>query len=73
MALIDLEPQSRGTRKSGRLGGLLLFVILAGGAAGVGYWFGRRGPTPAPPPPEAAPQATIPAVAVAAAVSLPSP
>ncbi len=63
MALIDLEPQSPGTRKSGRLGGLLIFLLLAGGAAGVGYWFGRRGPAPAPPAPEAAPQAAIPAVA----------
>jgi murein DD-endopeptidase MepM/ murein hydrolase activator NlpD len=55
MALIDLEPKSSGSRSTGRLGGILLFVALAGGAAGVGYWLGRREPSrsavsPAPQP-----------------------
>ncbi len=44
MALIDLDPQSSGSRRSGRLGGILLFVVLAAAAAGIGYWFGRREP-----------------------------
>jgi murein DD-endopeptidase MepM/ murein hydrolase activator NlpD len=45
MALIDLEPKSSGSRRTGRLGAILLFVALAGAAAGVGYWLGRREPS----------------------------
>ena len=60
MALIDLDPQSSGSRKSGRLGGILLFVLLAAIAAGIGYWFGRREPA-RPTPAVAATPAPVPA------------
>ncbi len=61
MALIDLEPRSPGSRGPGRTGGILLFVVLAGIAAAIGYWFGRREPAPAPPPHQAALQPPVPA------------
>jgi murein DD-endopeptidase len=62
MALIDLEPKSSAARSSGRLRGILLFVVLAGGAAGAGYWLGRRDParsTPVPAPQAATPPAPV--------------
>jgi hypothetical protein len=65
MALIDLEPRSDGSRKPGRGGGLLLFVVLAAVAAGVGYWLGRREPASAPGPATAATPSASPAVALA--------
>ena len=71
MAHISLEPGSSGPRRSGRLGGILLFVLLAGAAAGAGYWFGRRDPAPALAPP-ASPQATLPPGAPPPAVSDPA-
>ena len=74
MALIDLEPRSSGTRTSGRLGGILLFVVLAGGAAGVGFWFGRREPAPAPAQPAAsAPLPPPAATSPTSPVPAPSP
>ena len=57
MALIDLEPKSSGSRSSGRLGGILLLVVLAAGAAGAGYWLGRREPARSAPPPDPQPAA----------------
>jgi murein DD-endopeptidase len=81
MALIDLDPQSSGSRRSGRLGGILLFVLLAAAAAGIGYWFGRREPsrpastgaaTQAPDPARVVPQ-PAPAVPGAPAPSGSSP
>ncbi len=68
MALIDLDPQSSGSRKSGRLGGILLFVLLAAIAAGIGYWLGRREPA-RPPPQVEAPKGAAPAPAGAAPVA----
>jgi murein DD-endopeptidase len=55
MALIDLEPKPSGRGSSARLRGILLFLVLAGAAAGAGYWLGRREPArpalaPAPQP-----------------------
>ena len=75
MALIDLEPKPSGSRRSGRLGGILLFVVLAGGAAGAGYWFGRRAPAPPPVQPPAATPLPAPAASPPspAPSSLPGP
>lgn len=64
MALIDLEPQSSGTRGPRRAGGLLVFIVLAAAAAGVGYWFGRREPAgPATDPAAPVAQQAVPAPA----------
>jgi murein DD-endopeptidase MepM/ murein hydrolase activator NlpD len=67
MAHISLDPGSSGSRGSGRRSGLLLFVVLAGVAAGVGYWFGRRDPAPVPVQPQVEP-ARPPAAPAAAPV-----
>jgi len=75
MALIDLDPQSSGSQKSGRMGGILLFVVLAAIAAGIGYWLGRREPSRSPPPatsPGPEGQSTAPAPQLPAAAASPS-
>jgi murein DD-endopeptidase len=78
MALIDLDPKSPASRRSGRTGGILLFLVLVGIAAGVGYWFGRREPAPsapaAPAPAAEAPQVGVPgSAALAAPAAAPPP
>ena len=74
MALIDLEPQSSGSRGPRRWGGLVVFVVLAAAAAGGGYWAGRREPArtatdPATPVAQQVPQAVPPGAPAPAAAS----
>jgi murein DD-endopeptidase MepM/ murein hydrolase activator NlpD len=71
MALIDFDPQSSGPRKSGRLGLFVGFLVLAGIAAGAGYWIGRRAPSPDPVSSQA-PIAAAPVPAPYAPVAAPT-
>ncbi len=56
MALVDLDPRNPEPRRPGA-GRILLVVVLAAGAAGAGYWLGRRDPSPRATADRAAPQA----------------
>jgi murein DD-endopeptidase MepM/ murein hydrolase activator NlpD len=71
MAHIDFDPQSSGPRRSGKLGILVGFLILAVVAAGVGYLLGRRSPSPAPAPTAQVAAPSTPAPAPAPVEALP--